>query len=380
MRFTKGKFTQSLITVVITYYMRLLDYYHDHPPSSTIYMPRKLELPDENHINLHGVRGSGKSTFVIEYLQDMDHETLLYIDFEDPNLVFGTLTSDDIEKFVWSRSIELLILDNYNDHILESIPDAERIIITSRIPLELDGFGSAELFPLDYEEFLAFDRGVSSSSSFNTFLKQGSLPFVSKLPIANHQELKSFIKRSFDYQELQLLIVLAIYQTRHLTIHQIYLSSKDRFRVSKDWLYKKVKEFTREGVIHFIDDVYQKGGKKLIIFDFALGKYLTIDQPFITQFDTIIALALIKHQREFKTLGIHGYLTKYGELIIPAPFESEESMWKKSHKKYSIYKKYNIQKVTIITVANQYHYKIDNILFEALPFYEWSILNEENLG
>ncbi|SFV58182.1 conserved hypothetical protein-Uncharacterized ATPase [hydrothermal vent metagenome] len=360
--------------------MRLLDYYHDHPPSSSsYYMPRKLELPDENHINLYGVRGSGKSALVIDYLQEMDHETLLYIDFEDPNLLFSTLSSDDIEEFVWSRSMELLVLDNYNEHILESIPDVERIIITSRVSLELDGFATPELFPLDYEEFLAFGRGISSSSGFNSFLKLGTLPFASKQPIASRQELKNFIKRSFDYQELQLLVVLAIYQTHHLTIHQIYISSKSRFKVSKDWIYRKIKEFEREGVIYFIDDAYQKSGKKLILFDFALGKYLTIDQPFITQFDTIIALALIKHKREFKTLGIHGYLTKQRELITPAPFESEESIWKKSHSKYSIYKKYDIQKVTIVTVANQYSYKIDNITFEALPFYEWSILNEENL-
>jgi len=364
---------------MITYSMKLLDYYYDHPPSSSNYIPRKLELPDENHINLYGVRGSGKSSLVIDYLEDMDHETLLYIDFEDPNLIFGSLSSSEIEEFVWSRSIELLVFDNYNNHILESIPDAERIIITSRVSLEIDRFATSELFPLDYEEFLAFDKGISSSGRFNHFLRLGTLPFISEHFYIANQGMKRFIQRSFDRQELQLLIVLATYQTHHLTTHQIYISSKDRFKVSKDWLYKKVKEFVEEGVIYFIDDLYQKGGKKLILFDFALGKYLTIDQPFITQFDTIIALALIKHHREIKTLGIHGYLTNYAELIIPAPFESEDSMWKKSHNKYSLYKRYDIKKVTIITVANQYEYQIENIIFEALPFYEWSIVNEEDV-
>lgn len=360
--------------------MKTLDYCYDHSPTALPnYMPRKLELADENHVNLYGVRGAGKSSLVIEYLQEMDHETLLYIDFESPSLIFSSWNASDIEEYIWSNSIELLVLDNYNKHILESIPDAERIIVTSRVSLELDGFSTSELFPLDYEEFLAFGGGISATSSFNHFLKLGTLPSAPKNSTTPHQELKSFIIKSFDPQELRLLVVLATYQTHHLTTHQIYIYAKSRFKVSKDWLYKKINEFTKEGVIHFIDDIYQKGGKKLILFDFALSKYLTIEQPFITQFDSIIALALIKHQREFKALGIHGYMTKHGELIIPAPFESEESMWKKSHNKYSIYKRYEVKRVTIITVANQYNYEIDNITFEALPFYEWSIVNEDDL-
>jgi hypothetical protein len=115
----------------------------------------------------------------------------------------------------------------------------------------------------------------------------------------------------------------------------------------------------------------------MLLFDFAFAKYLTIGQPFIMQFDTMIALALIKHCINVQTLGIHGYVTRENELIIPAPFESEESLWVKSQNKFSLYKKYGIERVTIVTVANTYEYNIEKLHFEALPFDEWSVLHNE---
>ena len=357
--------------------MNRLDYFQNSIPENASYTDRKLQFPDENHINLYGVRGAGKSAFVFDYLQDMDHETLLYIDCEDPGIAFAPLSAEEIEHYVQESGIELLVLEHCEVCKLERLPLAERRIIVSRVPLGTQGFSEIELFPLDYEEFLAFERGTSQSSSFNRFLKLGTLPLMSESPHRGLPELKTFLRSRFDRQEITLLTVLAIYQTRHLTINQLYHFAKERFKVSKDWLYRKIREFQNEGILYFIDDLYQKGGKKLILFDFALAKYLAMGQPFITQFDTMIALALIKHHRAFQTLGIHGYMTRHGELIIPAPFESEESIWKKSHSKFSLYKKYGVEKVTIVTVANSYHYEIEKIGFEALPFYEWSILNEE---
>ena len=357
--------------------MKRLDYFQNSVPENTSYTYRKLQLPDEDHINLYGVRGAGKSALVIDYLQDMDHETLLYIDCQDPNLSFDPLPAAELQHYINDNGIELLVIDHFDICHLDTLPHAERRIIISRTALGLTGFSQIQLFPLDYEEFLAFERGISQSSSFNHFLKLGTLPTMSQFPHRSTEDLKTFLMSRFDKQEIALLIILATYQTHHLTTHQLYAAAKERFKVSKDWLYRKIKAFQKEGILYFVHDSDQKGGKKLILFDFALSKYLTMGQPFITQFDTMIALALIKHHRTFSTLGIHGYITQHGELIIPAPFESEESIWKKSHSKFSLYKKHGIHKVTIVTVANTYNYEIEKIDFEALPFYEWSILNEE---
>lgn len=314
---------------------------------------------------------------VLDFLHDKDVETTLYIDLGDPNLTFSPLEPLILQQYINKHNITLLVLDHYHEGYLPSFPDVERLIIVSRTKITDTSFTPLELFPLDYEEFLAFESSISATHAFNHFLRKGTLPAMAKLHKSNPTAMKTFMQSHFDPNEQKLLLVLAQHHTKHLTTHQIYTFSKEKFKISKDWLYKTVKAFSEEKLIFFINDRYQKSGKKMLLFDFAFTKYLTTGQPFIVQFDTMIALALLKHYISFETLGIHGYITHDNELIIPAPFESEESLWVKLHNKFSLFKKYGVKKVTIVTVANAYEYDIEKLHFEALPFYEWSILNDE---
>ena len=357
--------------------MELLEYYQNQRYVTENYVPRKCQLPPKGDINLYGVRGAGKTTIILDLIHEENEETTLYIDLEDPNLIFNTLSTLSLQRYIDREGITLLILDHYQKGYLPYFPNVERLIVLSRIPLEDKGLSPVELFPLDYEEFLAFETSAAQSSGFNHFLRAGTLPVLARSQKTSIKAMKTFLKSSFDENEQKLLLILAQHHTKHLTIHQIYTFAKEKFKVSKDWLYKTMKLFTQEKLVLFIEDRYQKSGKKMLLFDFAFDKYLTMGQPFIMQFDTMIALALMKHHIKVQTLGIHGYVTVNDELIIPAPFESEESLWVKSQSKFSIYKKYGIKKVTIVTVANTYEYNIEKLYFEAIPFNEWSVINDE---
>jgi len=357
--------------------MELLEYYHNQPHNSDNYVPRKCQIPPQVDMNLYGVRGAGKTAMALELLEQEDAETSLYIDFEDPNLIFGAITALSLQQFIDRSGINLLILDHYEEGMLESFPNVNRLVVLSRRPLRHKGLTPVELFPLDYEEFLAFESSSVQSRGFNHFLRLGTLPLLARSQKTATHTMKLFFQSAFESNEQKLLLILAQHHTKHLTTHQIYTFAKEKFKVSKDWLYKTMKRFTEEKLVLFINDRYQKSGKKMLLFDFAFAKYLTTGQPFIMQFDTMIALALMKHHIAVETLGIHGYVTQSNELIIPAPFESEESLWVKSQNKFSLYKKYNITKVTIVTVANSYEYDIENLHFEALPFNEWSVINDE---
>jgi len=357
--------------------MDLLEYYQNQHPITENYVPRKCQLPIKGDINLYGVRGAGKTTIILDLLLEEDAEKTLYIDLDDPNLMFNTITTLSLQQYIDREGITLLVLDHYNEGYLSTFPNVERLIILSRIGLTNKDLTPIELFPLDYEEFLAFETTSAQNRGFNHFLRSGTLPILARSQKTNTQAMKTFWQSSFDVNEQKLLLILAQHHTKHLTTHQIYTFAKEKFKVSKDWLYKTIKLFTQEKLILFIDDRYQKSGKKMLLFDFAFAKYLTIGQPFIMQFDTMIALTLMKHHISVQTLGIHGYVTKDNELIIPAPFESEESLWVKSQSKFSLYKKYGIKKVSIVTVANAYEYDIEKLHFEALPFNEWSIINDE---
>jgi len=360
--------------------MHLLEYYQNQIPNSDFFVPRKCQLPHEGDINLYGVRGSGKTSLILDYLATALQEQVLYIDFEDPNLIFNTLERLTLQQYIDKHAIDILVLDHYTEGLLSSFPNVTQLILVTRSPLEDKNFNPVELFPLDYEEFLAFENTSAQHRGFNHFLRSGTLPLLARSQKNNQQAMKTFFQSAFNPQEQKLLLLLASHHTKHLTTYQIYTFAKEKFKVSKDWLYKTIKRFTQEKLILFIDDRYQKSGKKMLLFDFAFAKYLTLGQPFILQFDTMIALALMKHHIGVQTLGIHGYITEDNELIIPAPFESEESLWVKSQNKFSLYKKYGIKKVTIITVANAYEYDIEKLHFEALPFDEWSVINDSSTG
>ena len=358
--------------------MQLLEYYQNQHPHIENYVPRKCQLPLSGDFNLFGVRGSGKTTMILDMLEEENEESPLYIDLNDPNLIFNSLSTLSLQQYIDKNGITLLILDHYSSSDLASFPNVERLIILTRIALSNENLTPIELFPLDYEEFLAFELTASHSSGFNHFLRSGTLPLLARSQKTSTQAIQTFFNAAFNENEQKLLLILAEHHTKHLTIHQIYTFAKEKFKVSKDWLYKTMKHFTQEKLILFIEDRYQKSGKKMLLFDFAFAKYLTMGQPFILQFDTMVALALMKHHIDVQTLGIHGYVTKDNELIIPAPFESEESVWVKSQGKFSLYKKYGIKKVTIVTVTNSYEYQIEKLHFEALPFDEWSVINDED--
>jgi hypothetical protein len=360
--------------------MELLEYHLEKFPTNTHYTPRKINLPLEDnhlhHLNLYGVRGSGKSSIIADYLERCDKEHTLYIDLENPHFILYHFTPQELQHFITLHHITQLIFDHCHIDFTLPMVNVERIIVISRQPLDLEGFHPIELFPLDYEEFLAFENSTKHRG-LNHFLRSGTLPFVAHYSKEQRETFKTFFQSKFTPNEQQLLLILAKHHTKHLSKHQVYQFAKEHFKISKDWLYKTLELWKQEKLIFFINDITQKSAKKMLLFDFAFAKYLTLGQPFITQFDTMIALSLTKHRIAIQTLGIHGYLTESMELILPAPFESEESIWAKSQNKFSLYKQHNIVKITIITVANSYSFSIGKLFFEALPFDEWSIISTE---
>jgi len=354
--------------------MDLLEEFFEHPPQIENFVPRKVSLDGKEHINLYGPRGCGKTTLALAYIQQSDNN-ILYIDLEEPKLLMQTYDTLPIQEFIDEYDIDELILDHFEEELSIELPKVNRIILISNIALNKNEFLPKKMLLLDFEEFLAFDYHNSSSIALNHFFKTGTLPITAKYQKSIHTHLKLFFQNNFSDQEQTLLLILAKYNTHHLTTNQIYTYAKEYFRVSKDFVYTAIKRFQQEEIIYMLDNQIKRSGKKLIMYDFAFAKYLSTTHSFINSFDTLIAISLIKHQIHIKAFGLFGYITD-NELFIPAPFESEENIWRKSQNQFNLYKKHKIQKVTIITVANNFKFDIDKIEFEAIPFTEWSIIDE----
>jgi hypothetical protein len=359
--------------------MELLEYFHDRNNDITTYHQRKFNIPPQvDRLLLYGPPASGKTSMVLDYLMNFDPEELLYIDFQDPKFQFRDIMEEDADGFIAANEIKVLVLDHYEHEYFENLPQVGKlIIITSTYYNYGETFNYLNLPLLDYEEFFSFQKRGTETQIFNLFLKQGTLPQLAIPTAPKEQMFQNFIRSHFNESERKLLNVLAHFNGATVTTHQLYTYAKERYKISKDLIYKQIKMLQDRGVITFIIDHQNPSQKKLLFFDFALAKYLTLSQNFPKQFDTMVALSLHKHNIIFKAFGITGYLTKNNHLIIPSAFEGESSFWKKAHTRFPNYKKANIKKVYIITVTNNYEFKIENIKFEALPFYEWIIINDE---
>ena len=358
--------------------MDILEHFYDLKPRNDLFHPRKLQLPGSGSFALFGARATGKSALILEWLRERPDESWLYLDAQDPVFALEDIDVELLEGYLEEEGIRTLVIDHWYEGFLERLPEAEELILISRNLPETLPFPRYELFPLDYEEFLGFDRGHSPTLTFNRFLRVGTLPALSRTPPASVSlRLRSLFYEMFDDAESRLLLILARFQGRRVTAHQIYTTAREYFRISKDWTYAALRRFREEKLIFFIPEAEKGSGKKLILYDFLLTRYLNKRQPFPVTFDAMVALALIKHGFPFVSMGTLGYrLEGREEIVLPAAFENEEQFWRRAQSNYGAFRRAGASRVTVVSVSNRYSFRIGAIEFEALPFYEWSILNE----
>jgi predicted AAA+ superfamily ATPase len=352
--------------------LHILDIFFNNPPKIDHIRPRKLQLPPQESFLLYGARGVGKTTLIVDYIQKSVKGEYLYIDCQDPTFILNDMETEDLNFYIEEESINTLILDHFYHGFLDTLPKVQQLIIISRELLQLP-LQSFSLYPLDFEEFLNFHSNFSLTNSFDLYTKLGSLPQVAISQSATISAREHFFER-FDAQEGKVLLILSLFHGRVTTTHQIYQRASEYFKISKDWLYRAIKEFLAEGVIYQIE-THEKGfGKKIFLYDFLFSKYLNKNQTFLTSFDSIVTLALIKHQISVKSIANPlGYICEDGELIIVAPFESEEHLWVKVQTNFALYTKLAPSRVTILTVNSSFSFTIKDITFQALPFYEWVV-------
>ncbi len=354
-------------------FMNLLEILYAQEFKTTTFYPRKQSITHPKTL-LIGPKKSGKTTLVLDHLSQAQKGSFLYIDFADLRvnqaIFFG------LPNFLTKNNIRLLVLDNFDFSF--KIPDCENVIVTTHQAKSIAGFATQKIYPLDFEEFIAFEkRQMNIEAIFNDYADAGTYPVMAQS--SKEHRIKNF----------QNLITLMCETPLEFTIFQKYalsqgliVSSFSLFneiklfhKVSKDKFYANVKKLQEENMI-FLVEKYQvpRADKKVYLIDFAIKSVLTFDKDFIKRFENIIYLELFKGgERVYYTDLIDFYIPDTSKAVIALPFLPLPMIKTKLERIEKELEKYQIKKIEIITLESEGAFTYKHMDVEILPFWSWAL-------
>ena len=356
--------------------MILLETLYDIKLKNSFFYDRKIRITSKKTLLL-GPKKSGKTHLIVDHLQNFRPDEYLYIDFDDVRVDSDNINKKELENFIAKNSIKVLILENFDFSF--SLPKIEEILISSDDKrVKLENFHKLHLYPLDFEEFIAFDkRHFNIEQLFSVFSKRGGIPKVNLYNERNYQgEFQRISKELFESKNDFLVFKkFCELQGTKASLFQIYNQLKNTMRISKDFLYDLSKKLNDRELILFLEKYAQKkAAKKIYLFDFAIKSGLTFRKDFIKRFENIIFLELYKREKDI-------YYTEKIDFFIPAkklgiiclPFTPIESLKDKMNRYVSHFKSLHIKKVEIITIGNEGKFELEDIEFKQISFWDWAL-------
>jgi len=332
---------------------------------------RKVFIGDESY-QINGISQSGKTKLLKNYLLSLKKNSYLYIDCNDIRINIDELNKN-LSKFCNINKIAVLALDNYKTDI--KFVNVSQLIITSCFHYDIDILNTLQLYPLDYEEFLAYEHKYDSSA-LNHFFQLGGLPSMHKI---NSDERNIYIQKTLKYtledMEFDILCLCAKMMSQKVSAFTIYERLKLNRKISKDKLYKSFENLLQTNYIHQLQKInHPKATKKIYLCDTSLRTALTIDKHFGRLFENMIYLELLKSNQEcYYDDGIEFYLADKEEVILCMPFADERALFKKMEQIEAFVFSYQIKKVTAITMNHEGSLSHPLSKVEMLPFDIWAI-------
>lgn len=356
--------------------MKILETLYDNPPKSRLFIPRKMLISEKKSI-LCGARFSGKSSIIIDYLSKYKKEDYLYIDLADIRVNLSSNTINLLQDFINKKNIKVLVLENFSNEC--QIPFVNEVIISSIKPLYIDGFVTNFIYPLDFEEFMLFEKKYSNIEQvFNTFTNIGTYPsVVLSKEEEKYRNIQIMLKTTLlNKNILEALKILSYFQSSKISILQIYGLLKENIKISKDVLYASISNFCDESLIFLVEKYQQPNAKKKLYFiDFILNNALNFEKDFIKRFENMVFSELVKKRVEFfYTSMIDFYIPSTNTATICIPFLPPELIKRRFLKILKELKFLHVKELFVITVGNEGHFKSEGIKCEILPFWQWAII------
>ena len=332
---------------------------------------RKLFIEDKSY-QINGISQSGKTKLVKNYLLSLKKSSYLYIDCSDIRINFEELNAK-LTLFCNKNRIDTLVFDNYVQEI--NFVNVSQLIITCENHLDIDILETLQLFPLDYEEFLAYEHKYDSSA-LNHFFQLGGLPSMHKVKA---DERNIYIQKTLRYtlneMEFDILCHCAKMMSQKVSPFSIYERLKSIRKISKDKLYKSYDALLEKNYIHHVEKYeHSRATKKLYLCDISLKSSLSSDKNFSRLFENMIYLELLKQGVEcYYYDGIDFYLPETNEVILCMAFTDERSLFKKLEQIEPFIFGYQVEKITAITMNRERSLAHPISKVEMLPFDIWAL-------
>ena len=333
---------------------------------------RKIYILEKESYQINGISQSGKTKLIKNYLLGLKKNSYLYIDCNDIRIDIQELNTV-LFSFCSKNRIDTLVLDNYKEDIV--IVNVPQLIICSENHLKMDYLKTIKLYPLDYEEFLAYEHKYDSTA-LNHFFQLGGFPFMHKI---SAEERALYIQKTLKYAlsdiELDILIFCTRMMTQKISPYSIYERLKQVRKISKDMLYKSFESLSAKNYIHHLQKVdHPKAIKKIYLCDISLKHALTIDKHFGRVFENMIYLELLKSNKKcYYDEGIDFYIPHDNEVILAKPFADERALFKKVESIEAFIFRYQIKKITAVTMSTEGGVSHPFSKVEMVPFDIWAL-------
>jgi len=352
--------------------MNLLEILHESRVKNLYFYDRKTKIKYKKMLIL-GPRKSGKTHLVVDYLQKFDVLDYLYIDFFDQRIDTSELSHQKLNDFIKKNHIKILALDNFDFSF--KIPTCEEIIITTdNKSVKLEEYYTVHLYPLDFEEFIAFDKKhFDAEQLFNLFSNKGGLPEIVVFNEENyHVKIQKLTKDIFESKsEFYIFKKFCEMQSTKISLFQIFNQLKTKIKISKDSFYSVSQSLQDRELIFLLKKHKQeKSAKKVYIFDFAIKNGLTIKKDFLKRFENMVFLELYKKEKNLCYSDyIDFYIEDKKEGIICSLFAPLEALEKKMQKAKNSLKSMDIKIISIIKGS----FVQNGIKFTLIPFWDWTL-------
>ncbi len=349
----------------------LLESFYKQDLHSGHFIDRKVQLDDISY-QITGITQSGKSTLVKHYLLGKKKSSYLYIDCDDIRIDKVAL-NEHLAAFCKENKIVSLALDNYESDI--KLPDVTQVIIITARPFQDSPHKMIRLYPLAYEEFLAYEHKFDSTA-LNHFFQLGGLPAMHAISSEERiRYIQSSLQHALSDIEFDLMLLVAKMAAQKVSSFTLYERLKTQRKISKDMLYQSVHSLVEKGYLHQLEKFkHPRATKKLYLCDIAVKNALTTQKHFGRLFENLIYLELLNHGADiYYEEKVDFYLPSQRRIVLSMPFGNEEKLFKSIEAIEGLIITQNVSKVEVVTMSSEGLLNHPFVKAEMIPFALWAL-------